>query len=68
MNKKSTIQEGSFQKGGEMEQSLCSLRRAMPTGLRLSQDGRLEATVRSRDRLQPRGENRGVADEKRLYF
>ena len=68
MNKKSTVQEGSFQKGGEMEQSLCSLSRPMPTELCLSQDGRLEATVRSRDRLQPRGENRGVADEERLYF
>ena len=38
-------------------------------GLHLSQDGRLESTVRSRDRLQPRGEDgEGVADEERLYF
>lgn len=51
-----------------MEQSLCSVRRAMLTGLHLSQDGRLEPTVRSRDRLQPRGENGGLADEERLYF
>lgn len=61
--------EKELPEGGEIEQSLCiSLKRAMPTGLRLSQDGRLEPTVRSRDRLQPREERMGaggIADEER---
>lgn len=51
--------EKELPEGGEIEQSLCSLKRAMPTGLRLSQDGRLEPTVRSRDRLQPQEEDGG---------